>query len=745
MSKTKAVILFIVIFTFCNTIISSAQVGFIAPKDTTVHFDPYNTTRYLHPIPFNRQLFHDKIDREVKRADAADGKVDNKITYKPDTTLSDLLTKTILKDANSLQILIENLRNAGRDSFSDHQERIRYLNAVYEMINDYNIDPKPDPHYYRKLVTNMTEMIKAISEHRLMEFAQRNPDNYSLTNGKVLFENHKDVRAYLYVTIGREDPKAMIRRLREYGNDSFAGEIIAADAVLEPEFIFNYATSTDRLLTNAVHRTADPLVQSIVRIADQSKVPLRAMPFLSDIFHERKTIAQIDSLGEDRERYYQALVRLRISQDSIARDTYTNELSLRAVRYVRDMNELHEEQDNVRFKGLTNMSAQDMYYMMVYGQDEIYTSSFLGTFKRMLDKMKPTKGDQLLDSLHYDHFRTFIRMCAGYNTLSDFLQTLDDTARTVLMTSFIDNLQKGKEADLEDAVDVADAFGSITDSALAAFLQDKVKKDYEQSYKDHSKKGVIIYSLLARLFQGNKITNSDTGAMVASRRLGLPQINKVAYKDLVNDSGIIYQQVFFYGDKDGKQSYDHFMDLFKRDAHWKIVTDKYWTTIYSMPDKKVVIYANLPQDEPQDDEAIEKLSKYLADSAIHPTIMIHRGHSYHLAVTLTRLDKQVRVVVLGSCGGYHNLATVLDKSPAAHIVSSKQTGTMGVNDEILRSMNNALLAREDVNWISMWQGLQDYFEKSHNPADKDKFDDYVPPYKNLGAIFIKAYRKMMAN
>jgi len=26
---------------------------------------------------------------------------------------------------------------------------------------------------------------------------------------------------------------------------------------------------------------------------------------------------------------------------------------------------------------------------------------------------------------------------------------------------------------------------------------------------------------------------------------------------------------------------------------------------------------------------------------------------------------------------------------------------------------------------------------------KEKFDDYIPPYKNLGAIFIKAYRKAM--
>jgi hypothetical protein len=37
----------------------------------------------------------------------------------------------------------------------------------------------------------------------------------------------------------------------------------------------------------------------------------------------------------------------------------------------------------------------------------------------------------------------------------------------------------------------------------------------------------------------------------------------------------------------------------------------------------------------------------------------------------------------------------------------------------------------------MWKELS----KSFKGEAKDKFDDYIPPYKNLGAIFIKAYRK----
>ncbi len=716
----------------------------VAVKKEPVITDPYKAKTYLKEIPFNRRFFHeDKIDKELRRADASDGVVDKKIKFWADTSMSGVLTKAILEDANFLQIMIENMPNNGRDSFTDHQERIRYLNAVTDLIHRYNVDGDVDPVYYQKLVANMHDMLIACNEGKLGSFVVKNTNVYTLDNSKLLFENHKDLRAYIYTRIGKQYPKMMIKRLIEYATDTFASTIIKADAPLEPDVIFNYATSTNAPLTRAVHKTKDPFVQAIVKIADQSKAPVKAMAFLGEVYAGRKTIAEIDSITADPELYFKSLVALKMANDTIARKTYSRELGLRSLKYIREMNELHEATDLVRFKCLDIMSPVDMYYIMVYGQDEIYTSSFLGSFKRLMEKMKPLKGNQFLDTLHYDHFRTFIRMCAGYNTLSDFLATMDDTARTSLMSGFIDNLQKGRDDDLEDAVDVADAFGSITDTALAAFLQKRVKDNYELSYKQRSKKGVIIYSLLARLFEGNRLTSSDTGAKVISERIGLPNINQVSFSDLVTDSGIVYQQVYFFGDEDGLHSYEHFTDLFRGDKRWKISTQKYWSVISSTTGKKVVIFANLPLPEPQDDEAIDSLCHYLNDSGIHPSIVIHRGHSYHLPVTLDHLNKQVKIVILGSCGGYHNLAIVLDHSANAHIISSKQTGTMGVNDEILRSLNNSLIAGQDANWINMWRGLEEFFNKKHNAADKDKFSDYVPPYKNLGAIFIKAYRKMM--
>ena len=160
---------------------------------------------------------------------------------------------------------------------------------------------------------------------------------------------------------------------------------------------------------------------------------------------------------------------------------------------------------------------------------------------------------------------------------------------------------------------------------------------------------------------------------------------------MLSDSGIVYEQFFFFGDEDGRASFNSFKTNFS-DGKWKTTVSKNWITITSTQGKKIVVYANLPIQEPGDEEAQNQLCKYLEDNGIHPTLVIHRGHSYHLPLTLAKLIKQNKIVVLGSCGGYHNLSTILEHSPDAHIISSKQTGMMSINEPIIKAINNELLS-----------------------------------------------------
>ncbi|HEX3023573.1 MAG TPA: hypothetical protein VHP12_00045, partial [Chitinophagaceae bacterium] len=76
---------------------------------------------------------------------------------------------------------------------------------------------------------------------------------------------------------------------------------------------------------------------------------------------------------------------------------------------------------------------------------------------------------------------------------------------------------------------------------------------------------------------------------------------------------------------------------------------------------------------------------------------------------------------------------------AAQIIASKQVGTGVVNITLIEAITETLRQDKDLIWPTMWQNLQTRF----NGQAKEKFEDYVPPHKNLGAIFIMAYNKSM--
>jgi len=271
----------------------------------------------------------------------------------------------------------------------------------------------------------------------------------------------------------------------------------------------------------------------------------------------------------------------------------------------------------------------------------------------------------------------------------------------------------------------------------------EVKWNYNRNMLNNDKKGTIIYNLLQTLFESADTTkNVDLSA-----KLGIPPVYSVSFDALADDSGRVIQQAFFYGDedKDGQKSYANFMALFQRKPEWKITENptKEWVTITSTRGKPIWIFANKPlfgPDDP-DDKAQHHLDDYLYDNKLRPTIYIHRGHSYHVRYTLKQIESSAKIVVLGSCGGYNNLSEVLRISEDAHIISSKQVGTQAINEPILQVIDNTLLEGKNIEWIPIWREISAKFQK--DAVAKERFDDYIPPYKNLGAIFIKAYRKAM--
>ena len=127
-------------------------------------------------------------------------------------------------------------------------------------------------------------------------------------------------------------------------------------------------------------------------------------------------------------------------------------------------------------------------------------------------------------------------------------------------------------------------------------------------------------------------------------------------------------------------------------TEWKIKQTKEWIEIKSLKGKAVWIFANLPLDNEtdKDADAQKDLIDYLGENNLRPTIVIHRGHSYHLPCTIEQLPESAKIIMLGSCGGYKNLKQILDYAPDAHIISTKQIGARDINKPIIEAINNTL-------------------------------------------------------
>jgi hypothetical protein len=93
-------------------------------------------------------------------------------------------------------------------------------------------------------------------------------------------------------------------------------------------------------------------------------------------------------------------------------------------------------------------------------------------------------------------------------------------------------------------------------------------------------------------------------------------------------------------------------------------------------------------------------------------------------------------VLLGSCGGYQKLTAVLNRAPETQVIASKQIGKGVINAALLYAMAEALEKGQDLVWRRIWKQMNEQLKG----AAKTSFQDYIPPYKNIGLMLLKTYR-----
>ena len=694
---------------------------------------------------FNRLRNHELIDAEQKAILASDGKSDSLFTPTTNDEINFLLTEILTKEVDIMQYSIET------DSLFDHRLKVNYLKGLENILKYYRqnwkfrserkVNPANLPlilNAYRECVQKdrMNQSIEPIVDSLPYDAGM------AITNAGIFdknpgYQRAKTLLVLKYCLLHKDQIFTILKQNPDW---PFTDSLIKIVAQLYPQQLYNYAQADDRLGGAIRNIKDDVFVESIVRMA-KSRSGQQYFPFLDNIVKGKMTFDDIDKVMEDSVLYFRLLVKTQMDYTGRMLDKDTafayKELTAKMEKKAQDVfittiNGLHEKPDEERFKCIQSLTAEELYYLAVLTDGLIYTSSYTkGVYPLMMKKING-RGDSLLMGLHFDHYRKFISQAAAYNTLGDFLTSIPDASDADnLMKAFVGQLEKADG--LEDGVDVADSYASIAETLKprAAEMLKNVKLNYKRNVSENNARGIAIYNILDKLF----LSADSTKNIDLTKELGIPPVYNVPFSSLTSDSGEVILQMFFYGDKDGKTDFDIFLDMFNN-ANWKIdKSNKQWIWVKSAKGRPVSIYANIPFDEEtgEDDKAQQALGKYFEDKNIIPTVTINRGHSYHALTTIGYMSPASRIVFMGSCGGFNLIDAILKKSPDAHIIASKQIGKRDINKPFLQLLTDKLRNGNNIDWIPFWKEFK-------TKAGKEGFEDYIPPYKNLGAIFIKAYK-----
>ncbi|MEP6465457.1 MAG: hypothetical protein ABJB05_04095 [Parafilimonas sp.] len=696
-------------------------------------------------IPLVRSYFHEKIDSTQKQIEKYDGTPDNMFRPSDNDALNDRINDALTTQVDALQNEIE------ASKLSDNNDKIRYLRGLNESLQRFLIGYKYQTLKSPVIIEVVTGFKNCMELDEKKQSIFPEIQKHSYDAGDILvncygFNDNEGIGAskdFLLLKVCSDHPERTMMVLSQHPDLSYADSLIVVAAHTEPDQLYTYAAASNKL-AERINNSPDSLVQLIARVSKMTQGRMY-FPFLDNLYSHKISFDDVEAALRNDDKYYSLLVKTEIDYaDRVRRrDTPLSIIALQAKLadkakeiYVNVINGLHESPDNVRFKKIENLSPEELYYLAVMTEDEIYTSSYTqGVYPFIWKQMKTSKGgDSLLMRVKFDHFRKWVKMAANYNTLDDFLKRMDKGNAEILMKAFVNGLERSNT--LEDAVDVADSYASIDDKSIHKLILNQVQYNLQQAQSSGNKKAADIYNILNTLF-----LSIDTANHIdVAKTLGIPPVYFMPNKSMRNDSGEIIIQQFFYGDKDGNNVFNSFIRSFNN-ANWKVTSNDKWVVVSSTKGVPVKIYSNRPLDDATDKDADAQaaLSEYLENNDLDPSMVIHRGHSYYLNSTLEQLDNSAQLVLLGSCGGYQSLNKVLQTCPTAQIISSRQTGSGTINGPMINIIVEQLRQGKDLNWPVLWKVI------GRSVSHQEYFDDYVPPFKNLGAVFIMAYKKELMN
>src|SRR4030095_9455093 len=388
----------------------------------------------------NRELFHDYVDAEQKKALLSDGKDDKLFSPSFNEEVNVQITNALISKINDLQKRIE------KDSVLGGQTKVLYIRGIERLLRDLNANWR----YNRFVSTYLPEILESYGRCIELDIKKSSIENYieqlpydvarplldcTAFERNSGYKASKNILVRKYCEQHPEQPFAtLLTALRQIPDLPFADSLIIVAGHAYPRQLYDYAAANNTL-GNRIKKVNDPFIQAVVKMTASGGSGQLYFPFLDNIVKGKMTLADIDAVRKDSIQYYKLLVKTHIDyterllnkDTAFEFDALSDMMTKKAVQvFVNTINALHNENAVTRFRIIQPLTAQELYYLAVLSDGIIYTSSFVkGIFPLMMSRIG-NRGDSLLMSVNFDKYRKLIKMSAAYNTLSTFLASFKD-------------------------------------------------------------------------------------------------------------------------------------------------------------------------------------------------------------------------------------------------------------------------------------------------------------------------------
>lgn len=499
----------------------------------------------------------------------------------------------------------------------------------------------------------------------------------------------------------------------------------------DPERLVEELSDNNSFITELVKNSHNMTVKAVSRLVADDYFNA-VLPFSLAIFENRVSIDEIRELYRRPMDYYHAFVEevIRLHKNPepqisayLKQPIATFNKNMSNSYFINEINSLHESPDRTRFQVISSLTAKELYFIMVAGSDQLYTSSFLYVYKKFLGKTEKEGLDKFFDDIGYYQFDQFLSNICVYGQVNDLVSRLRGKKFAGLLGKYLAKLQSRQLTDHDIILNAM----TMSEVIYVTRQYPDVKSILIAEIKNFEKPGGGYDILLQRMYAGL------LDILIAKDKHNLDNTYDVLTIDRLKRNGVIAQAWFFYDDEDASGSFASSMAQFSKQT-WNKTDRGNYIVFHSKTGTKMNVYMNKPNTEMGYRSAQEEMLLAIKQEGYEVTSYIHRGHSYHVYKSFSLMTASAQFVFLGSCGGTNDVLKVFQLNPDVNVIVTRHIGSKLINDQLLAGINRELVNNRDIKWDRLWKEFDQRFQSK---MTKDLFSFYIPPNKYVGVKFIR--------